>query len=1613
MSVNMTSPKASFRINESEPEVNYTYTQSCTAFCDDKPQNCSEVYLYAEYNLSTASSINTTSSFLRSLNDSYYCGNLTAGGAGCSFNFTVMTTLDSGATSWNVWCKAGSRNVGSYNSPENVNVTVNDHPHAAFTYPSANSWLHGVETLNASASYDDSAISRYVFELDNNTAFDSYSLLCNTTQENCSFDTTAQSQCIEQDSDCYLKLSVSDNEGLENSTVISIAIDNTPPSITLNSPSEGGNLSSSLVFFNYTPSDPNLESCTLWHNFTSWNANRTDYSPANNIYNYFNSTFTDGYYKWNVECNDSFGDRAFASSNISFMVDLTGPSVFLESPANASFSIGNLTFYYNASDELSAIDNCSLFIDGSLNITNSTITEGASQNFTIIGLDEGNHSWRVSCYDTLGNHDESAEWIIRIDNTGPVVVLDLPVQGANLSSGNQVLNATANDAGAGVDVVTFEYRENSTANWTFVCDDPSEPYSCLQDTSAMDELPTYQIRAYAKDKLGNLGAPDVHTSITIDKTPPNLTIISPPNNTRLVNGVLNFTFNVSDNLAGVINCSLLFSGAVNRTNTTINESLIQRFSYSDLPDGQYNWSISCYDYSGNRQESAERNLSIAPDTTPPVITLISPEEDQTITTSDVTFYYNVSDELSDIANCSLFINGTLNKTSTNVQQGITQSFFVPDMEDGSYNWQVNCTDTAASPNTGSSSVVNFTVFKTPHLNLSLSLERETYQLGEIAVVTVNTTDPFNNPVDANVSLSVIHYSNKTLVSTIPWWNSSFGYRMPLNITASSENISGNYTLNATIDTQTLIQAGKMRADGSDLRVVWWDPLNNMAVELDRLVSSINTSTTIVNFRSQRTIKNGTSNYNYYIYYGDASADNPPVNRSNVYFYYDGFSYDSLDSYTKTRAFDSDAEDANSTVFWNSTGKWVEYNGTDNNAKSIRRLDLPVRNAVIDVMQNGDDPYTVSAKMELGARVNGDSYYYFWVPINVYTPEIGRYVNGDKTQLATGNGTFAANTWHKLEFKVYDNESTVFLTAIVDGSVVMSYNDSSSDRLLSAGGFGVGAYQFVGKWDNLSVRLFSTAPPVVSSLPEESFIEGNNSNTVGGTMTYNVDTFTLKYGNYSSAALGVKQGYINDDGYEFFSVVPDTTKPSVNLVYPGNDTFIGSSSVNLTYLPSDNSRHFNNCTLYLDSVENQTNTSIMNGLNNTFPVDGLSSGTYKWSVSCYDYSNNSNTSLEYIFKVDLEGPAITLHNPINGFNTTNSSVVFNFTAVDNFASVLNCSITAKGNVIASGITAYNGTPTNITASVQPGFTDWNVSCSDKAGNPNVSLTRQLVLLVPPSSLAITYVNFSYVNLSWEAVEGAESYNIYYSTNHSDFDAVPNISGVTTNYHVLKADTPLIFFRISSARSSLEAKNTDTLGKYIIPLETGFNLVGSPLNLSHKQLGDVSVNPDPLPASPSFSIRSVYRLMSANESWQRVDYVDGFGWDQAVGSEAFTELEDSRGYWLETNESCNLTFLGRVVVGNMSRQLYKTWTLASWMSLDSPELPTGGEPPYYPIVVSPINSVYRIYYYNATTDVFKKTDHYDGWGWWPASGSSDFTTLTPGEGYYFKLNNDAEWTVEANR
>ncbi len=202
---------------------------------------------------------------------------------------------------------------------------------------------------------------------------------------------------------------LNDNNLTNTSETRSFFVDATAPDLTVSSPVEGNNYTSSLINLSYFVVDSGIGIDSCWYT----NTTGQDVSLPSCLNTTFNSP--DGARSIAAYVNDTLGNEN--SVEVNFVVDTTGPVVSLESPLNNSVeeSTDVVVFNYNVSDVTSDVSSCSLYFNGVLNETDSSIVEGVSLNFTKT-LSNGNYNWSVSCIDNFGNVG-SSQYFLTVDYT--------------------------------------------------------------------------------------------------------------------------------------------------------------------------------------------------------------------------------------------------------------------------------------------------------------------------------------------------------------------------------------------------------------------------------------------------------------------------------------------------------------------------------------------------------------------------------------------------------------------------------------------------------------------------------------------------------------------------------------------------------------------------------------------------------------------------------------------------------------------------------------------------------------------------------------------------------------------------------------------------------------------------------------------------------------------------------------------------------------------------------------------------------------------------------------------------------------------------------------------
>ncbi|MBW2976444.1 hypothetical protein KY347_03285, partial [Candidatus Woesearchaeota archaeon] len=270
---------------------------------------------------------------------------------------------------------------------------------------------------------------------------------------------------------------------------------------------------------------------------------------------------------------------------------------------------------------------------------------------------------------------------------------------------------------------------------------------------------TYTYKAYAIDEAGNMNSTEERTLI-IDTTPP---IINCSFNISVdaveINDVINFSCNVSDETGlSTINMTWNMSNEIVYSNYTASGTDYKVSNYTAITVG-YGEVINFTGYVTDSSWNVKQNSTLITitDTTQPSVTLISPISDTGDIDGNMAFSYNVTDA-SNVTNCSLVINSNLNLTNSSVTKNATQNLLLNNLQAGSYNWSVNCSDKGS--NTGESETrqlavfmaTDFTITDLSSLNVTnitnLTIERPGY--GKIN---------FSQPVDLSAGADINAYVN--------------------------------------------------------------------------------------------------------------------------------------------------------------------------------------------------------------------------------------------------------------------------------------------------------------------------------------------------------------------------------------------------------------------------------------------------------------------------------------------------------------------------------------------------------------------------------------------------------------------------------------------------------------------------------------------------------------------------------------------------------------------------------------------------------------------------------------------------------------------------------------
>ena len=493
-----------------------------------------------------------------------------------------------------------------------------------------------------------------------------------------------------------------------------------------------------------------------------------------------------GSFRWDGSALTNYGDSAistnsdldafvisFLTAKAHFTMDTTPPAVALNSPQNSSASnLSARSFNFTGSDDSSLALNCSLFLDGALNQTNSSTQNGTATIISASGLADGLHNWSVRCTDGAGNIGNSSTWFFTIDTMPPSMAIQSPA--------NTTYNSTS---------VPLNYTTNGVNCWYYLNGaGPTALASCNNATLSASEGAN-NVSVYSNDSVGNTNSSTIFFSI--DTIPPSMAIQSPTNTTYNSTSVpLNYATNG-------VNCWFFVDGSGPTALSGCNNSTL-----SSLSEGGHNVTVFANDSAGNTNSST---MIFSVDTIPPSVSILSP---QNTTYSSTTVPLNYA---TDGQNCWFYLDASGPTALASCNNSTLSS-----LSQGPHNVTVFANDSVGNTN---SFAVHFSVNTTlPSISL-LSPANKTYNTtaipldytasgticwyyldgsGPAALANcTNTTLLALSEGSHNISVftndSLNNTNSVTVYFSVDTIAPSISIQSPANSTYNSTNVPLNYT----------------------------------------------------------------------------------------------------------------------------------------------------------------------------------------------------------------------------------------------------------------------------------------------------------------------------------------------------------------------------------------------------------------------------------------------------------------------------------------------------------------------------------------------------------------------------------------------------------------------------------------------------------------------------------------------------------------------------------------------------------------------------------------------------------------------------------------------------
>ncbi len=598
-----------------------------------------------------------------------------------------------------------------------------------------------------------------------------------------------------------------------------------------------------------------------------------------------------------------------------------------------------------------------------------------------------------------------------------------------------------------------------------------------------------------------------------------------------------------------------------------------------------------------------------------------------------------------------------------------------------------------------------------------------------------------------------------------WWNGSWLYNSEINI-SSIVSTDELVSVNLTIDTKALIDAGKMQSDCDDLRFINDSNTGQLKYEYENKDSTVfgcNTNNTIIFIRETIKSDNSTS---IYMYYGNPSATSTS-NNNDVFLNGVRISHMSTNK-------DSSPYNATMTTYGTVPtatgiiGNAYKFNGTETHRLAYSD------SAELDITGSQTHSAWVNYTTAGGSIISrwgdskGKSYLIWNSPISVQLSN-----GGDK--ICSGATAVPTNQWYLVTsvFNSTNQSISLYINGVLNktcGIAVTSTASSTQDYDIGAS-LDSGANGLSGTLDEVNSYNYTYSTNAIKleySLQTLNLVtfgaetEGNsisfltqapaNNSVINNTLQIN---FSFTPSSTQSAILNCtiklndSQIYWNDTVYNntlttynyttgaysyynwtlncsnstvpatnqtiYFVTLNNTESITIDTFQPANNSVINDTLyLDINFTPHSQAISPMNCSWWLNGTLNGYNETSYNNTNTSISLTGLSFSYYSVTLNCNNSLASKNET--YFFTINNTNfiNFITQAPANNSVINDTLQINFSFTPYAKTTPIINCTIKLNGSQIYWNDTVYNNTLTTYNYTTMAyGFYNWTLNCSNSS------------------------------------------------------------------------------------------------------------------------------------------------------------------------------------------------------------------------------------------------------------------------------------------------------------